>query len=254
MPQPLSRLRQLGKTASEALVRRDWVNLRFSAQLMCEEAPNSPAAWSYLGVAFFQLGKERKDKSLVARGLECHETAYRYGPDDSMAVANLGFALNMLGRHKEALAVLAPATDLFPDNPHMLAHRAHAELGLNQLDAAGKSADRILRLVKEADGPVLTLHRLYLSDHLVVPLLRPLDITIHRLDKGFACEESDFDLYGTGGSFKAALIDLCEYFVTLVEEYANTEAPLDQGAQKLAERLRAHIGPGFAARIADRAG
>lgn len=83
--------------------------------------------------------------------------------------------------------------------------------------------------------------------------MRPLDITIHRLDEGFASEESDFDLYGTGDSFKAALIDLCEYFVALVEEYVYTEDLLDEGAQKLAERLRVHIGPGFTARIADRA-
>lgn len=252
MPEPLPRIEQLARVASEALTRRDWSSLRFNAKLMCEEAPDNPAAWSYLGIALFQQGVEQQNEGLVRQAIDCHRTAVQHGPNDSMAVANLGFALNRLRRYKDALAVLAPATDHFPDHPHILAHRAQAELGLNEIAAAGASVERILGLVREIDEPILTIFHLYLSDQ-TVPLLRPLDIAVHRVEEGYVCEENDFDLYGTGDSFKDALIDLCEYFVTLVEEYVYTKDPLDQGAQKIAVRLREHIGPDFTARLAERA-
>lgn len=251
MTEPLPRIDQLAWAASEALSRQDWANLRFNAQVMCKEAPDSPLAWSYLGIAFLQLGLEQRSQSLIRRGLECHVTAAQYGPNNSVAVGNLGLAWVKLEQYEKALAVLAPATQRFPDDFDIWGCRAQAELGLSRLDAAGESMHHMLRLLKGNALFGFSLDRLFLGDGQAVPLAQPLYIGTRLIDGEYACEENDFDLHGTGSNFKEALIDLCEYFATLVEEYVYTEDPLDQGAQQLAERLREYLGSDFSARSAE---
>ena len=120
-------------------------------------------------------------------------------------------------------------------------HRVQAELDAGQLAAADRSVRRLLPLLGGKLG-VFHLGRLFLEDR-VVPLKRPLPVGVRQIDEGYACEENEFEVYGVGRSFKAALVDLCRYFVGLVDWYVNTEEPLDEGAQELAARLRGCVDP-----------
>jgi hypothetical protein len=70
MPQPQPQFSALNDAAGEALERRDGVAPRFNASLMVKEAPTSPVALSYLGVAFLQLGLEKRESACIEQGLE----------------------------------------------------------------------------------------------------------------------------------------------------------------------------------------
>jgi hypothetical protein len=123
-----------------------------------------------------------------------------------------------------------------------LGYRAQAELDVGQLGSADRSVRRLLPLL---GGRLAVFHldRLFLGSH-QVPLRRPLPVGVRQIEEGYACEENEFELYGVGSSFKAALIDLCRFFVTLVDGYVNAEDQLDEGAQDLASQLREYVDPG----------
>lgn len=249
MPQPVTKMAALATAASEAIDRRDWAALRFNATLMVKADPADPLATSYLGVAYLQLGLEGRQEAYVEQAMQLHREAVRLGPRDAVALGNLGLALMKVGKDQEALEVLAAATKIHPEDADFWGFRAQTELETGRLAAADRSVRRLLPLVGKR-LVVFELDRLYLGDH-QVSLIRPLSVGVRQIPEGYACEENEFEIHGTGRTFKSALVDLCKYFAELYLEYVETDDALDEGAEELAGRLRRCIATGSLQAVLD---
>jgi tetratricopeptide (TPR) repeat protein len=71
------------------------------------QQPKVEAAWRQLG----ELALQARQTQETAR---CYQEAYRLDPNNVMTINNLGWALQTLGKTAEALAVLEPGVERFP--------------------------------------------------------------------------------------------------------------------------------------------
>ena len=201
--------------------------------------------WSYLGIAYLQLGLEKKSQNLMDEGLGYHRNAVNYGPTERTPLVNYALALAKMGYTDIALSEFQKGTKLFPDDVDFWCRRCHFELQSQLIDEAGDSISRILELASKT--PIIPVEFIYTGGS-PLPLGSAIGITVYKLDDGmYICEGSYFDIYGTGLSFKEAFIDFFGEFEILIEEYVDTDDPLDEGAQELAANLQDLIGGNISA-------
>lgn len=242
MSQPLSILDAASDAASAALENLDWPSLAFNAQTVLKEDETNPVAWSYLGIAYLHLGLEKNSKDLVEQGFNCHQTAITYGPDNIIALGNCALAFGRIEDFNSALRIVRKGTDLSPDTLKLWQLQSVFELKLRQIDDADRSIAHVFRLSPRPFTFIIPMNYLYIDEQ-PYPIKGEVGINIYQLeDDSYVCEETEYEVYGTGPSFKEAFADFSDYFDTLIEEYVNTKDPLDEGAQELAANLRNLIG------------
>jgi tetratricopeptide (TPR) repeat protein len=245
-PEPQIQFARLTETANEAIARRDWATLRLNAQLMLNENPSSSTALSYMGVALVYQGLERRSEALIKRGMGHHMKAVDVGENDSIAWQNLALGLDITGEYERELEAMNRATELDPANPLLFRGKSHALMRLNRIDEAGEPMHRALGLLKSSEPLGFMIHSLYLDDE-ILPLKQAITLGVRRekIDDvdGVSCDENELNIYGYGLSFRDAIVEVCEDFYTLVEEYVDTTDPLDEGGHELAARLCEYIAP-----------
>lgn len=240
MLQPLSSFQAASNAASDALRAQDWQSLKLYAQAMLKEDRLYPVAWSFLGIAYLQLGSEKNSQDMMNQGLDYHRNAVTYGPEDRLALINYAVALARMEDIDSALNIIQRGISLYPEDIELWHRRAIIELDSKLVDEAGKSISHLLKLVPKT--PIIPVEYVYTEGD-PLPLRSAIGLIVSMLDDGlYICEGSDFDIYGTGSSFKEAFTDFCGEFKILIEEYVDTDDPLDEGAQELAENLRDLIG------------
>jgi len=181
-------LHQLGRLAEaggcyEAVLQRD---------------PGHAEAWHLAGVISFQTGR-------VEQGVELVRRAIALNPNAAAPHANLGQALNGLGRHAEAAQVLGRAIALQPGNP-----RAHAALGVALL-ALGDTPGALARseaalalqpgFAEAHNSRGLALHRLGRTDE----ALESFDQAIRLLPSDPAAYVNAANVLGDAGQGEEAL-------------------------------------------------
>jgi len=239
LPQPQTNYQQAKDAAHDALDRHDWAVLRFNAQLMMHADLQHAAAWSYLGIANYNLGRDAGNRAQAEEGLSQIINATRLDPNSFVALSNHALALLNERQFEEGLDVMARAEMVAPLNVKNLMHRFWAEVHLDRCEDAERTLQGIAAREDSALA-VLPLEWVWIGGQRR-QLARGLSMSFTFDGEEYRVEENDFDSFGRGETLREALTDYGDEFEMLVEEYVETDDPLDDEARKMAERLQAHL-------------
>jgi tetratricopeptide (TPR) repeat protein len=137
---PENHLEILSKQAQEAMEAKDWPAAKESLEKLAELAPNASEIQANLGLVYYSQNQ-------VSEAAKAFERALKLNPKMARAEMMLGLCYAELGRHRQAVPILAPAFRRPPDRQigRLLGldlQRAYA--GLHQYEKAVAVAEELL--------------------------------------------------------------------------------------------------------------
>lgn len=240
MPQPKTQFGRTMDMANEALHQHEWESLRLHAQMMRRLEPQDETAWSYLGIANYNIGLQTNHREQMLEGIAQVENATRLNPNSSMAWNNHAIVLMKEDQYEAGLVAAKSAVGLDKLGIGVLRSQMVAELNLGLLDDAESTYREIRKRDKNDSGLVVPLTWIT-SNQGRRQLSRTLSVSVTLDEDGFQIEENDFDGAGGGETLRQAMTNYGDDLEMLIEEYVETDDPLDEGAKEMAERLRSHL-------------
>lgn len=152
------------RTFRTATIVSSTVLLALSLLIACQRAPGSDSTATPEEVRALVLRAQAHYRAREwEQAIALFQQIVRQDPDTAEWWTELGWALNAVGRHEEALEALRRAEALAPENPWNPQGQARAYLALGRLSDALAAATRATHLDPTRLGPYQLRVRIYLE-------------------------------------------------------------------------------------------